>query len=168
MTFIRTIEPADAEGVVREMYERVERQQGFVPNWTYAFSLRPRVQETWTALISSIRSTMSVRAYELATLAAARSLRSTYCSMAHGTVLANQVFDASGVTAIGAARNIATPSGLTTRPGHEIEVEGCPVAGFRWPVRAAVRDSGEWEAASSAEGSHGCPCGSGSPRAIAR
>ena len=103
MTFIRTIEPTDAEGAAREMYERVERQQGFVPNWAYAFSLRPRVQETWTALISSIRSTMSVRAYELATLAAARSLRSTYCSMAHGTVLANQVFDASGVTAIATA-----------------------------------------------------------------
>ncbi len=100
MTFIRTIPPTAAEGATREMYERVEKQQGFIPNWAYAFSVRPKVQESWTALIGSIRSNMSVRAYELATLAAARAIRSTYCSMAHGTVLANQVFDADGVTAI--------------------------------------------------------------------
>jgi uncharacterized peroxidase-related enzyme len=41
-----------------------------------------------------------VRTYELATLAAARALRSSYCCLAHGTVLADKVFDAAGVAAI--------------------------------------------------------------------
>ena len=33
---------------------------------------------------------MDLRRYELATLAAARRLRSSYCCVAHGTVLAEQ------------------------------------------------------------------------------
>ena len=100
MTFIRTIAPSEAEGPVRDMYQEIERRVGYLPNWALAFSLRPRVQDTWTALLTSIRSNLSVRTYELATLAAARALRSSYCSLAHGRVLAEQVFDAATVTAI--------------------------------------------------------------------
>lgn len=100
MPFIRTIPPAEAQGPVREMYERIEKQQGMIPNWAHVFSLRPSVQQHWAAFLGSIRSNMSVRGYELATLAAARALCSTYCSMAHGSVLAEQVFDPDAVTAI--------------------------------------------------------------------
>lgn len=52
------------------------------------------------ALLKSIQSDLSMRTYELATLAAARALRSSSCSLAHGSVLANNVFDAPTVTAI--------------------------------------------------------------------
>ena len=100
MAFVRTIPPSDAEGAVREMYEETHRQLGHLPNWTQAFSLRPGVRAGWTALLGAIRSNLPVRTYELATLAAARALRSSYCSLAHGSVLANQVFDAPTVTAI--------------------------------------------------------------------
>ena len=41
-----------------------------------------------------------MRTYELATLAAARALRSTYCALAHGSVLADKVFDPATVTRI--------------------------------------------------------------------
>jgi hypothetical protein len=58
------------------------------------------VRSGWAALISSVRGSLSVRRYELATLAAARALRSSYCSLAHGRVLASQVFDADTVAAI--------------------------------------------------------------------
>jgi uncharacterized peroxidase-related enzyme len=51
-------------------------------------------------LVTAIRANLSVRTFELATLAAARALRSSYCSLAHGRTLAEQVFDADGVTAI--------------------------------------------------------------------
>jgi uncharacterized peroxidase-related enzyme len=71
-----------------------------VPNWTQAFSLRPAVLEGWTGLLRSIQSNLSVRSYELATLAAARALRSSYCALAHGSVLADKVFDAATVAAI--------------------------------------------------------------------
>ena len=100
MAFIRTIAPSDAEGPVREMYDKAQSRFGFVPNWARAFSLRPEVSDGWTALLKSIQASLSVRTYELTTLAAARALRSSYCSLAHGSVLANKVFDAKTVTAI--------------------------------------------------------------------
>jgi uncharacterized peroxidase-related enzyme len=100
MTFIRTIPPADAEGPVREMYDQAHGRFGYLPNWARAFSLRPGVLNGWTTLLRSIQSNLPVRSYELATLAAARALRSSYCSLAHGTVLAKQVFDPATVTAI--------------------------------------------------------------------
>ena len=100
MAFVRTIPPADADGPVREMYEQVRGRFGYVPNWAKAFSLRPAVLEGWTALLKSIQGNLPVRSYEVATLAAARALRSSYCALAHGTVLASKVFDAAAVTAI--------------------------------------------------------------------
>ena len=100
LAFIRTIPPSEAHGPVREMYQEAERRFGYVPNWAQAFSLRPAVRDGWAALLGSIQSNLSVRAYELATLAAARALRSSYCSLAHGSVLADKVFDAPTVTAI--------------------------------------------------------------------
>jgi uncharacterized peroxidase-related enzyme len=100
MAFIRTVPLSDAEGPVREMYEQVRGRVGYVPNWAKAFSLRPSVMDGWTALLKSIRSNLSVRRYELATLAAARALRSSYCSLAHGSELANRVFDPAAVTSI--------------------------------------------------------------------
>jgi uncharacterized peroxidase-related enzyme len=100
MAFIRTIPPSDAQGPVREMYQQAESRFGYVPNWAQAFSLRPGVHDGWGALLTSIRSNLPVRTYELATLAAARALRSTYCALAHGSVLADKVFDAQTVTAI--------------------------------------------------------------------
>jgi uncharacterized peroxidase-related enzyme len=100
MAFIRTIPPSEAEGPVREMYEQVHGRFGYVPNWAQVFSLRPGVRDGWAALLNSIQSNLSVRSYELATLAAARALRSSYCSLAHRSVLADKVFDAATVTAI--------------------------------------------------------------------
>src|SRR5678816_2252356 len=100
MAFIRTTPPSDAEGPVRDMYEHVQGRLGYVPNWATAFSLRPGVLDGWTALLKSIQSNLPVRSYELATLAAARAVRSSYCSLAHGNVLATKVFDAPTVTAI--------------------------------------------------------------------
>jgi uncharacterized peroxidase-related enzyme len=100
MAFIRTILPADAEGPVREMYEQTRSRFGYVPNWAKAFSLRPGVRDGWAALLGSIQSNLPIRSYELATLAAARALRSSYCSLAHGSVLANKVFDPMAVTSI--------------------------------------------------------------------
>ena len=100
MAFIRTIPPSEAEGAVREMYQQVQSRFGYVPNWAQAFSLRPGVRQGWAALLSSIQSNLPVRSYELATLAAARALGSSYCALAHGSVLAAKVFDAATVTAI--------------------------------------------------------------------
>jgi alkylhydroperoxidase family enzyme len=62
-------------------------------NMDRAFALRPDVYEAWRVLATTVSGNMDFRMYELATLAAARRLRSSYCSLAHGSKLAEQVFD---------------------------------------------------------------------------
>src|SRR5580765_480484 len=52
-----------------------------------AFAERPEVLAAWVGLNGAIKAGMDLRRYELATLAAARRLRSSYCCLAHGTVL---------------------------------------------------------------------------------
>jgi alkylhydroperoxidase family enzyme len=56
-------------------------------NYECAFEERPEVYAAWQQLNGAIKAGMDLRRYELATLAAAQRLRSSYCSLAHGTVL---------------------------------------------------------------------------------
>jgi alkylhydroperoxidase family enzyme len=56
-------------------------------NYERAFSERPDVYAAWLQLNGAIKAGMDLRRYEPATLAAARRLRSSYCCLAHGTVL---------------------------------------------------------------------------------
>ena len=56
-------------------------------NFERAFAQRPEVFAAWQQLNGAIKAGMDLRRYELATLAAARRLRSSYCCLAHGTVL---------------------------------------------------------------------------------
>jgi len=56
-------------------------------NYERAFAERPEVYAAWVQLNTAIKGGMDLRRYELATLAAAQRLRSSYCSLAHGKVL---------------------------------------------------------------------------------
>ncbi len=56
-------------------------------NYERAYDERRDVLEAWGVLLTAIKSRMDERRYELVTLAAARRLRSSYCSLAHGKVL---------------------------------------------------------------------------------
>ncbi len=59
-------------------------------NYERAFAERPEVYAAWQQLNAAIKANMDLRRYELATLAAARRLRSTYCAVAHGAILHQQ------------------------------------------------------------------------------
>ena len=59
-------------------------------NYERAFTRRPEVYAAWDQLNGAIKAGMDPRRYELATLAAARRLRSSYCCLAHGTILADR------------------------------------------------------------------------------
>jgi uncharacterized peroxidase-related enzyme len=48
---------------------------------------RPAVGAAWRQLLGAIKENMDPRRYELATIAAARRIRSSYCMLAHATVL---------------------------------------------------------------------------------
>lgn len=99
MTFVRTIEEAEAEGAVARAYDADREAFGFLPNFTRGFSLRPDVYAAWRELNGAIKANMDLRRYELATLAAARRLRSSYCALAHGSVLANRFMEPEAVRA---------------------------------------------------------------------
>ena len=103
MTFIETVPEDDAEGATAEMYAADLDEDGYVANSTKAFGQRPAVFAAWRQLGSTIGGSMDRRRYELATVAAARVLRSSYCSLAHGKVLAEQF--------LGAERTIALATG---------------------------------------------------------
>jgi uncharacterized peroxidase-related enzyme len=87
MAFIETISPAEAAGGAREIYEAAEANMGYIPNYARLFSHRPEVFRAWQKMASSIRENMSLRRYELVTLAAARELEGSYCMLAHGETL---------------------------------------------------------------------------------
>lgn len=99
MPFIHTPE-ASVSDKTASMYAAAESSYGYLPNMYRAFGHRPEVMESWGALLSSIRGHMSLRRYELVTLAAARELKSSYCMLAHGTVLLREGFTNDGLTAV--------------------------------------------------------------------
>ena len=100
MTFIETVAPQDASGAVAQLYEGDQAIFGRLPNFTQAFSPRPEAYAAWRQLNGAIKGAMDLRRYELATLAAARRLRSSYCMLAHGAVLANELLEPEAVRAI--------------------------------------------------------------------
>src|SRR4051794_36217327 len=87
MTFVQTIAEQDAEGDVAAMYDTDRAATGQLLNYARAFSPRPDVYAAWKALNAAVKGHMDPRRFELATIAAARQLRSSYCALAHGSVL---------------------------------------------------------------------------------
>jgi len=78
----------------------IDVPDGADSNLEQAFALRPEVYAAWRQLAAAVKATSDERRYELATLAAARRLRSSYCSLAHGKVLAERFYDFESVPAL--------------------------------------------------------------------
>ena len=91
MAFIDTIPPTPPRATSPTCTRPTGPARGFLPNFTRAYSHRPGVYAAWRGLNGSIKANMDERRYEIATLAAARRLRSSYCSLAHGKVLTRLV-----------------------------------------------------------------------------
>jgi uncharacterized peroxidase-related enzyme len=100
MTFIEPVPEAGAPEAVARMYATDREVFGHLPNLTRAFSRRPDVYAAWRQLNGAIKANMGLRRYELATVAAARRLRSSYCMLAHGTVLADELLGPDAVRAL--------------------------------------------------------------------
>src|SRR5918994_51392 len=100
MAFVDTIPVEQAAGDVRAMYERTQAALGYVPNYAKIFSHRPEVMAACSGLLASIRGHLDTRRYELVTLAAARALRSSYCMLAHGSVLLQKFYSTEQMAAI--------------------------------------------------------------------
>jgi uncharacterized peroxidase-related enzyme len=97
MSYIHIIAPEDATGTLAELYQADIESVGYVPNYTRAFSLRPEANAAWRHLIKAIRTPLSLRRYELATIAAARAMSCQYCTLAHGSILKSNFFSGEEV-----------------------------------------------------------------------
>ena len=85
--FIDTIPEDAATADVADYYRHQHESWGFLPNYARLFSSRPDVAEAWNRLNLAIRGGMDRRMFEIATIAAARALHSTYCTVAHSKFL---------------------------------------------------------------------------------
>jgi uncharacterized peroxidase-related enzyme len=100
MSFIRTIPEYEAAGEVKKMYDSEKAARGYLPNFAKTFSLRPKVMEAWRILIRSIIENMDTKRYELVTLAVAGKLHSSYCMLAHGSVLKDKFYSSGQLNEI--------------------------------------------------------------------
>jgi uncharacterized peroxidase-related enzyme len=100
MSFLEIIPEETAPDAVAAIYAADRARMGYIPNYTRLFSLHPEAYQGWRGLVSSISRPMDERRYELATIGAARQLRSSYCSLAHGKILRDKFFDPSTVQQI--------------------------------------------------------------------
>src|SRR5689334_3598968 len=80
---------------------------GTLTNYTRALGHRPEVVRAWIQLNTAIKESMDLRRYELATVAAATRLRSSYCALAHGSVLLDKFYDPPTLRRIVADRSEA-------------------------------------------------------------
>lgn len=98
--FIDAVTEDAATGAVAEYYQQQRAGWGFLPNYAGAFASRPDVAQAWNTLNSTIREGMDRRRFELATIAAARALRSTYCTAAHSKFLRDVCGDEQTLVAL--------------------------------------------------------------------
>ncbi len=91
-----------AEDEVREWNDEQAARWGYLPNYAAAFASRPEVARAWTALNTAVRDGMDRRRFELATIAAARALRSTYCTAAPSKFLRDVCDDEATMLSIAA------------------------------------------------------------------
>lgn len=85
--FIDPVARESAEGLVAEIYEAESERWGFLPNFVQLFSHHPEAYQGWLGLIRTVYAGMDRRRCELVTLAAALTLKSTCCAVAHGKML---------------------------------------------------------------------------------
>jgi uncharacterized peroxidase-related enzyme len=87
---------------VAHWYQQQRDAWGYLPNYAAAFATRPDVAQAWNTLNTAVRGQMERRRFELATIAAARTYRSTYCMAAHCKFLRDVCGDESTMRAVAA------------------------------------------------------------------
>ena len=100
--FIDTPEEGTVDEDVAAWYQSQRNAWGYLPNYALAFATRPDVAEAWNTLNNAVRGNMDRRRFELATIAAARVYRSTYCTAAHSKFLRDQCGDESAMRTMAA------------------------------------------------------------------
>jgi uncharacterized peroxidase-related enzyme len=129
MAFIEQIKDDAATGAASELLEADRSKLGYVQNFTRAWASRPDVYAGWAQMKDAIMAGMSLRRYELATVASASTVGSSYCTLAHGRILARKFMDAESVRALVEGR----PAGLDEADEAVVELAR-KVAGNAWEL----------------------------------
>lgn len=108
--FIEATAEGAADGALAEWFASQRRSWGFLPDYAGCFSSRPDVAKAWAGLNLTIRGGMDRRRFEIATIAASRELRSTYCTVAHASFLRDACGDEETVVALAHAPDGSTLS----------------------------------------------------------
>ena len=109
--FVDPVPEGAATGALADYYRQQRNAWGFLPNYAAAFSTRPDVAQAWNTLNATVRGGMDRRRFELATIAASRALRSTYCTAAHSKFLRDVCGDEATMLSIA-----QEPSGAALSP----------------------------------------------------
>jgi uncharacterized peroxidase-related enzyme len=122
--------PSDATEDVEKYLAGQTKAWGYLPNYANAYVSRPEVARGWAVLNGSIRDGMDQRRYEIATIGAARALRSTYCTAAHAKFLRDDCGDERAVVAIATGegldevdRAVMTFAGKVARDAASVTAE---------------------------------------------
>lgn len=136
MAWISSANPDDdATGEVAAAFDADRAAFGHVANYTRVLAHRPAVLRGWQGLNGAIKG-MDPRRYEVATTAAALRLRSSYCSLAHGKVLATTHMSPAAVRALADG----TRSDELTREDHAVARLATTVAAGAADMRPADLD----------------------------
>ena len=100
MSFIGTIKPAQAKGAVADLYRRLQGKRDYLPNYAAVFCHRPAVMEPLSVLQDMLKQHMPPRLWALVSLAVAREINSSYCSLAFARRLLLAHFSAAELLAI--------------------------------------------------------------------
>jgi uncharacterized peroxidase-related enzyme len=100
--FIEVPDESTVDDDVADWYAKQRGAWGYLPNYALAFTTRPDVASAWNTLNGTIKSHMDRRRFELATIAAARAYRSTYCMAAHCKFLRDECGDDATMRAVAA------------------------------------------------------------------
>jgi uncharacterized peroxidase-related enzyme len=100
MSYVDPVREETAGAAETEAIEVDRGPLGYLPNFTAVLAHRPAAYLAWKQLMGAVRDGMDLRRYELATLAAAKRLRSSYCMLAHGGVLRERFYEQDEVRAI--------------------------------------------------------------------
>ena len=105
--FIDAPDESSVDGEVADWYRQQREAWGYLPNYAPAFATRPDVAQAWSTLNNAVRGHMERRRFEIATIAAARAYRSTYCMAAHCKFLRDNCGDEPAMRSIAADQDSA-------------------------------------------------------------
>ncbi|MDQ1661445.1 MAG: hypothetical protein QOJ68_1425 [Blastococcus sp.] len=100
MPYLQVVDEDQAEGQLADLFASERRSWGYLPNLARTLGMRPAVYAAWRSLNGAIKAAMPPQRYELATVAAAAELGSSYCCLAHGKVLARLMSEEQAIAVV--------------------------------------------------------------------